>query len=119
MRILLADDQPDVRSALRLLLEQEDGWHVVSDVSAFADLLTCVRRTNPSLILLDWELPGTPGSELVKRVREHYPQTQIVALSSHIEARQASLEAGVDAFISKGCPPEAVLTALRSLFGTE
>jgi DNA-binding NarL/FixJ family response regulator len=51
----------------------------------------------------------------VKRLREHSPQAQIVALSSHSEARRASLEAGVDAFISKGGPPEAVMDALRTL----
>jgi DNA-binding NarL/FixJ family response regulator len=115
MRILLADDQPDVRSALRLLLEQETGWRVVSEVSASKNVLSSIQKTHPDLILLDWELPGMPGSELVQRLREYSPRTQIVALSSHSEARQASLEAGVDAFVSKGGPPEAVMDALRTL----
>jgi DNA-binding NarL/FixJ family response regulator len=115
MRILLADDQPDVRAALCLLLEQESGWRVVSEVSASENVLAFVEKTHPDLILLDWELSGMRGPEIVKTLRRLAPQTQIVALSSHSEARHASLDAGADAFISKGSPPETVLTALRTL----
>ena len=65
MRVLLADDQPQVRSALRLLLEEEPGLSVVDEVVSAGELLSRVEVTCPDLILLDWELPGLrPGETL-------------------------------------------------------
>ena len=58
MRILLVDDQSEIRSALRLLLEQEQGMTVVGEVAKAEDLLAQVEATRPDVALLDWELPG-------------------------------------------------------------
>lgn len=111
-RILLADDQPQVRSALRLLLEQEIQAQIVGEAETLEDLLNQRPARNPEAILLDWELPGlSPNADLPK-VRQAYPLAQILALSSRPEARQAALQAGADAFVCKGDPPEQLLDAL-------
>jgi hypothetical protein len=59
------------------------------------------------LLLLDWELPGATGTELVAGVRQAAPGVRIIALSSRPEARYVALESGVDAFVSKGTHPIA------------
>ena len=64
MRIFLADDQAKARSALRLLLEQEPGLSVVGEATETEDLLAQVQRTQPDLVLLDWELPGLWATDL-------------------------------------------------------
>ena len=115
MRILLADDQPQVRSALRLLLEHESGVKVVGEALNAKDLLQLTQNIQSDLLLLDWELPGLDVSDLLTMLRADYPCLSIVALSGHMEAQQAALDAGVDAFISKAHPPEKFLPLLRSI----
>ena len=115
MRVLLADDQPEVRSALRLLLEQQPGLDVVGEASEAGDVSAQVQRFNPDVVLLDWELPGPGSAELPAALRSLCPRLLIVALSGRPEAEAAALATGVDAFVSKGDPPESLLTTLRRL----
>ena len=113
MRVLLADDQPNVRSALRLLLEQEMGLREVGEASDVSVLLSQVETNCPDLVLLDWELPGSKNIELLPSLRAKCPKLFVIVLSGHPEARQAALSAGADAFIGKGDPPKVLLATLR------
>ena len=115
MRVLLADDQSKVRSALRLLLEQQPGLSVVSEAAEAEDLLAQVEATQPDLVLLDWELPGLRADDRLPALRTRCPRLKVIALSGRPEARQAALTAGADAFVSKGEPPERLLTTLRAV----
>lgn len=115
MKILLADDNPEVRSALRLLLEQEPMPGIVMEVADAYGLITQLRKDCPLVILLDWELPGLHKIEFLRMVRSSCPETKIIALSSKFEARQQALAAQVDAFVSKAEPPEQILSTLWSL----
>jgi len=115
MRVLLADDQSKVRSALRLLLEQQPGLSVVSEAVEAEDLLAQVEASQPDLVLLDWELPGLRADDRLSALRRLCPRLKVIALSGRPEARQAALTAGADAFVSKGEPPERLLTTLRAV----
>jgi DNA-binding NarL/FixJ family response regulator len=112
MHVLLADDQAEVRSALRFLLEQEPGMHVVGEAAEARDVLAQDAATQPDLVLLDWELPGPPAADLLPALRFRCHRTIVIALSGRPEARQEALDAGVDAFVSKGEPPDRLLAAL-------
>ena len=112
MRILVADDQSDVRSALTLLLEQQPAVQVIAEATDVVGVLMAVETYLPELVLLDWELPGGPAAGLVRMLRSQWPQLRVIALSSLPEARTAALRAGVDAFVGKGDPPEVLLEAL-------
>jgi len=63
MRVLIADDQPEVRSSLQLLLEQLPNVTVVGEATGAGDLLAQVSVSCPDLVLLDWELPGLRATE--------------------------------------------------------
>ena len=65
MRILLADDQPKVRFALRALLEQQPGLKVVGEAVNADDLVTQTQESCPDVLLLDWELPGLAANEFL------------------------------------------------------
>ncbi|MCZ7674175.1 MAG: response regulator transcription factor [Chloroflexi bacterium] len=69
MRVLLADDQMRVRSALRLLLEQEPGFQVVGEAADATGLLLAATEKAPDLLLLDWELPGLPAAQLLRLLK--------------------------------------------------
>lgn len=114
-KIILADDQSKVRSALRFLLEQVSNWQVAAEVETADELFSQIEATRPDIILLDWELPGINGKKSVARLKACCGHVQIVALSSHINARKDALEADVDVFISKTDPPDRILIELRKL----
>jgi DNA-binding NarL/FixJ family response regulator len=128
-RILLADDQAELRSALRLLLEEKGVGRVTGEAADAAGLLSLLggsrgggqlvpRGAEPDgqaiqVVLLDWELPGLPPEELLNRLRRAVPYAVVLALSSQPEAEAAALEAGADGFVSKGQPPERLLEVLE------
>jgi len=113
MRILIADDQADVRSALRLLLEQGDQFDIVGEVADATGLLIQLDSKQPDLVLLDWELPGLSMTQLIRLLRVERPHLQVLAMSSRPEAQQEAAAAAADGFVSKGDPPEIMLAALR------
>ena len=114
MRILLADDQAKVRSALRLLIEMQPGLTVVGEAADAKELLTQAEDTHPDLVLLDWELPNLTMNGWLVDLRSLSPHLSVVALSGRPEARRAAMDAGVDAFVSKAHPPENLLSAIKA-----
>jgi DNA-binding NarL/FixJ family response regulator len=115
MRILLADDQPKVRLALRMLLKHETGIRVVGEAGDAENLLAQIRPTHPDLILLDWGLPGLSGIGSLPALRSNNPKLKVIVLSGRPEVRGKALTAGADAFVSKIDPPEQLLETLRAM----
>lgn len=119
MHILLADDQFDVRVALRCLLQDEADLGTLSEVASAEELLARLSPTFPDLVLLDWELSGSRGGALLRQMRACCPTLQVIAMSVRPEAREEALAAGVQDFVSKGDPPERVVTAIRRVRGLD
>lgn len=115
MRVILADDDRNVRSALRLLIEKELQLDVSGEAENGEGLLEEAAARPPDLVLLDWELPGLKSEALLPALRACCPEAKLIGLSGQPEARQKALRAGVDAFVSKGDPPEKVMVAVRKL----
>jgi DNA-binding NarL/FixJ family response regulator len=115
MQVLLADDRPKTRFALRLLLERQPGIQVVGEAADAEALLVQARVTSPNVVLLDWELPKLAATgSLPLALRRACPHLYVIALSGRPEMRVAALAAGADAFVSKADPPESLLAAVRS-----
>ncbi len=112
MQVIIADDQPEVRSALKLLLEEKPGVNVIDEASTSYELLRKIKNNCPELVLLDWELPGTKPSELISILQTLYPHLAVIALSSRPQMRKAALDAGARDFVCKSDPPEKLLAAL-------
>ena len=112
MHILLADDRPKVRFALRVLLEQQPGLKVVGEAADAEALLALAKEACPDLVLLGWEWPGLRAGDLLSALREVCPDLFVIALSGRPEARRAALAAGADAFVSKTDLPERLLAAI-------
>ena len=114
MRILLADDQPKVRFALRVLLEQQPRLEIAGEAVDGEHLLAQVEATCPDLVLLGWELPGLAAVGALPALRRRCPDLRVIALSGLPEACRAALAAGADAFVSKAEPPERLLAAIQN-----
>lgn len=116
MNVILADDEPQVRSAVRLLLEQESQVQIAGECDDLAALMSALPGVEPDLLLVDWEMSGAfPRSELIRRLRQQYPHLKVIAMSGRPEARAQAFLAGADGFVSKGDPPEALLMAVLQI----
>lgn len=110
-RVFLADSQPEVRSALRLLL-LDLNMQVVGEAANWPNALALVGGTQPDMLVVDWNLIPTNSSLL--DLRATCPEAVVIVLISHLDARQqAALSAGADSFISKGETPDRVAERLR------
>jgi DNA-binding NarL/FixJ family response regulator len=115
LKVLLADDDPHVRSAVRLLLADEPGLQVAADCQNAAALLEAALSCTPDVVLVDWELPGLHPAGDVRRLRACAPQCRVVAMSGRPEQRREALRAGAFSFVCKGDAPDALLAVLRQL----
>ncbi|MFO7698834.1 MAG: response regulator transcription factor [Anaerolineae bacterium] len=113
MRILIADSQPKVRRALRVLLEQAGQAQVVGEAADVPGLLAQIESTVADLVLLDARLPGLAMVELLQVLRRACPGVRVVVLSTRPEVGPAALAAGADAFVSKTDPAEHLLAAIE------
>ena len=116
--VLLADDQIEVRSALRLLLEQELGLKTIHEAADVDTALQCARKRPLDIVIVDWEL-GDEIAQLVVELRRCACAPKILAMSGRPQAKAEALQLGVDGFISKTETPEILLSVLRSLLSGE
>ncbi len=112
MRILIADDQPKIRFALRVLLTRQSEIEIVGEAIDATDLLFQLERTYPDLLLLGWELPDLAATDAMCTIMTSWPYVRVIVLSGRPEARRPALDAGADAFVSKTDPPEVLLAAI-------
>ncbi len=119
VRIVLADDHVVVRSALRMLLEAEPEFEVVSEAGDADEAARKVRGHHPDVLVLDLNMPGTSGLAAVPRIREESPETQIVILTMQSEpafAREA-MQAGALGYVLKDAADAQLVQAVRMAAG--
>jgi DNA-binding NarL/FixJ family response regulator len=115
LRIIVADGEDKVRSALRLLIEQERSLEIIGEAAEATALLAGVEAHHPDVVLVDWALPGIEAREMVRSLHLLHSDLTIIVLSGRPEALQAALDSGADTFVSKGDPPDHLLTTLRAI----
>jgi DNA-binding NarL/FixJ family response regulator len=113
LHILLADDDIQVRSALRLILEQDANHGEINEVENTERLLAWAAQGKVDLVLLDWYLPGLQQpAHVFAFLRQNAPQLKIIAMGADNQSRQIAIALGADAFISKSDPPEELMKAV-------
>jgi DNA-binding NarL/FixJ family response regulator len=113
VRILVADSDLRVRSALHVLLLQQPEPVVVAECPDLDTLVEQLRAFQPHLVLLDWDLPGRPAPALLMGRNAPAAHPKLIVLSRRPEARKAALSIGADDFVYKGDPPDTLLAACR------
>lgn len=116
-RVLLVDDEPHVTDSLRLGLRGAP-FEILCAHSA-AQALEILEREPADVVVSDEQMPGMPGSELLTRIRERFPDTIRIILTG-----QASVDATINAinhaavfrFLTKPCHPEELRECLESAF---
>jgi DNA-binding NarL/FixJ family response regulator len=117
IRLLIADDHAIVRGGLKQLFSLAQDIQVVAEATHGAEVLERLRHDSIDLLLLDLNMPGVNGVDLIARVKAHRPDLAILVFSMHNEPEIASrmLKAGVGGYITKDCDPEVLLAAIRKV----
>jgi DNA-binding NarL/FixJ family response regulator len=103
LTVLLVDDHPLVRRGFRRMLEDDPGIAVVGEASDGEEAVRLARSTRPSVVVMDYAMPGTNGLAATRRILEDAPGTAVLMLSMHSEdtlVRQA-IDAGARGYILK------------------
>jgi two-component system, NarL family, invasion response regulator UvrY len=113
MRILLVDDHAIVRSGLRNLLASVADTQI-SEATTGPDAQLRLRQDRPDLVLLDLNLPGIGGLELLRRLRLEDKEVRVLVLSMHADPMYAvrAMELGAHGYLSKNASAEELLTAV-------
>lgn len=119
VRIVLADDHAVVRVGLRMLLNAEPGFEVVAEAGNTEDAARFVRGHHPDVLVLDLNMPGESGLELIPRLCEQTPETRVVVLTMQRDpafARQA-LASGALGYVIKDAADTELVQAVRLAAG--
>jgi DNA-binding NarL/FixJ family response regulator len=113
-RVLIADDNPQVRQELRTLLPLAGNIEIVGEAADGQEAVHMAKALQPQVILMDLEMPVLDGYEAARQIRAGSPACRVIALTVHgyEEARQKAMEAGVDVFLIKGTPLDTLVRAI-------
>ncbi|MFD9725217.1 MULTISPECIES: response regulator [unclassified Streptomyces] len=121
IRILLAEDQGMMRSALALLLGLEEDIEVVAQVAAGDAIVPAALEARPDVALLDIELPGRSGLDAAAELRTACPECRVLILTTFGRPGylRRAMEAGAAGFLVKDGPVEELAAAVRRILAGE
>lgn len=114
VRVVVADDQPQVRTALRDLLATDPAIQVVGTASDAIEVVSQCAALTPDVVVMDVKMPGG-GITATRTIRRRHPETKVVAFSAY-EDRSSVLDmlsAGATGYVTKGSPPADIIAAVR------
>jgi two-component system response regulator DesR len=115
IRILIADDQPSVRVAIRQRLELEEDIAVVAEATDGAEAVVGVGDSRPDLVVLDHQMPRTNGIQAARSIAISYPEVAMVMLTAETDpGLQAEADrAGIRGYVLKSEPPGELVETIR------
>ena len=118
-RVVLADDQREVRSAMRRFMEKDGRFEIVGEVENGAEAIASVRSENPDAMVLDLAMPGVDGLQALTQVMQESPNIRVVVLSSMVPFNgvgpQAVAAGAVAAFDKYTSPKKVIKAIMQSL----
>ncbi|MEU1043168.1 response regulator [Streptomyces sp. NPDC005551] len=116
IRIVLADDERMVRTALRAILSAEDGLEIVGEAATGAEAVSVVRRLRPDVVLMDVRMPETDGiraTEQILATLDDPPRIVVVTTFENDSYVYEALRAGASGFLLKRADADALVQAVR------
>ena len=119
MQILIADDHAIVRRGLKQILDEEPGLAIVSEAENGQDVLEMSRHRTWDLVILDINLPGRSGIDILNELHYAYPKLPVLILSMYPEDQYALrvLNAGASGYLTKQSAPEELVKAIKKIRG--
>lgn len=118
IRVMLVDDHAMVRSGLKQFLKGFKDMELAGEASNGAEAVELCGQVSPDVILMDLVMPEMNGSQATRRIRQLYPQVQVIALTSFQEQDlvEQTLQAGAIGYLLKNVSVEELAAAIRSAY---
>jgi len=115
--ILLADDHPLMRLALRSIIEKEADLEVIAEANDGEEAVTAATELVPDVVIMDIMMPRLNGLEATRRIKEQYPNIAVLVLTIHSDREHifGILEAGAAGYLTKRVFGEEVVSAIRGV----
>ena len=117
IKILLVDDHELVRMGIKRLLQDVQGVKIVGEASSGEEAVLLSKELVPDMVIMDVHMPGIGGLEATRKMVRHNPDIKILALTIYEDEPYPSrlLQAGAAGYITKGCDPEEMIRAIRTI----
>lgn len=116
IRILIADDHNVVRSGLGAFLQIFDDFELVGEASNGREAVDICESVRPDVVLMDLVMPEMDGAQATKQIREQFPDTQVIVLTSFKEDNlvESAIEAGAIGYLLKNATADELADAIRA-----
>mgnify|MGYP000878639322 CR=1 FL=1 len=116
IKILLVDDDPNIRRGLRMLLVMESDFSIVGEANDGWEALRLTRELQPDVAVMDIRLPSLDGLSAAERLRVSQPNSKVIILTLYDEPanRERAEQIGVAAFIPKQKTDGELVNAIRN-----
>lgn len=120
VRLLITDDHELVRAGLMHLFEGTDGIEVAGQAANGEELFSVLLTTQVDLLLLDMDMPGENGLELIRHIKRDYPDLLMLILTMYDDPEVVfrAIQAGAAGYICKDCSPQSLIEAIRKVTTT-
>ncbi len=117
IRVILCDDHAILRRGIRDTLSEAVDIKVVAEAASYSDVREALRQHPCDVLLLDLNLPGRGGMDVLASVRESHPQVKVLIVSMYPEDQYAirCLKAGAQGYVNKGGDPSELAKAVRAV----
>ncbi len=121
IKVILADDHPLFRQALKFSFKRQQDIQVIGEASNGEEAVNLTRQLKPDLVIMDIAMPKLNGIEATKEILRKSPNTLILILTIHTDNETAIrvFRAGAKGYLVKSASGKQVLQAIRSLFNGE
>jgi DNA-binding NarL/FixJ family response regulator len=121
LRILVVDDQPNVRRAVRNLLASRPDWEICGEAANGWEAIEQTQQLHPDVIIMDMTMPGLNGLDATRQIHDRFPGSQVLILTFHDFAGLAQLarEAGAQGCVLKGHASEFLVQAVERVSGSQ
>lgn len=117
IRLAIAEDHQSLIDGIKLLLEYEEDITIVGTANDGEELLSIVKKQQPTVILTDIRMPKIDGIQATKIIKKEYPEINIIAFTmfDQADAIKQMLDAGASGYLLKNSSLSEVLNAIRSV----
>lgn len=111
----MADDHPVVRAGIRGMLETQDEFQVVAEAENGREAFEQIGKLKPDVVLMDLRMPEMDGVEAITKIKEKYPNVNILVLTTYDTDADIvrAVEAGATGYLLKDAPREELFRAVR------
>src|SRR5579864_177573 len=115
LRVVIVDNHPLILAGIRAVLDDADGFEVVGAATHVEDVVPLIDRTLPDVVLLDLQVAGSDGLEMLGKIHSRHPDLRVIALSAEdsLEKIQVALARGAAGYIVKTINPTDLAPAIR------